>query len=146
MKMHSFIGSWQLKAFELRTTKGSCTKPFGDNPKGLLIYTQNGEVSVHLHQTERSLFAKNGYLTGTDSEIKAAFESYIAYYGAYEIDEDKKLITHHLHGSILPNQSNTILRRYFEFSNLGTILQLKTEPMQVGEDEMIGVLSWTKNA
>lgn len=144
--MNAFVGSWQLKAFELRTTNGNCNKPFGNNPKGLIIYTQNGDMSVQLHQAERSLFAKNGYLAGTDSEIKTAFESYIAYYGTYEIDENKKLITHHLHGSILPNQSNTILQRYFEFSDQGTSLHLKTEPMQVGEEKMIGILSWSKNA
>jgi hypothetical protein len=74
------------------------------------------------------------------------FESYIAYYGTYEIDEAKKLITHHLHGSILPNQSNTILRRYFEFTDQSTTLHLKTEPMQIGEEEMIGIFSWLKNA
>jgi hypothetical protein len=144
IKLKKFIGNWKLKSFELKAEDGGVSRPFGDTPKGLISYSQNGMMSVQLHHSERPRFAQDGFQAGTDSEIRAAFETYVAYYGTYEVNEEKKFVTHHLQGSLIPNQSNSLQRRYFEFLENGAILQLKSEPMPVAGAQLVGVFLWSK--
>jgi hypothetical protein len=48
---------------------------------------------------------------GTDHEVRAAFEGYIAYFGSYTVDEASSLVIHHVEGSLMPNWIGTPQKR-----------------------------------
>jgi len=75
-------------------------------------------------------------------EIKSAFEGFVGYYGAYEVDEEQGTVTHHLEGSSFPNWVGTDQRRFFEFS--GSRLTLSTPPIAFGGQDVTGVLIWER--
>ncbi|MSQ14770.1 MAG: hypothetical protein EXR50_02775 [Dehalococcoidia bacterium] len=60
----------------------------------------------------------------TDQEIRAAYTSYIAYFGRYEVDDEKKTVTHHVAGNLNPTTIGLAQVRGFELS--GNRITLRT--------------------
>jgi len=58
----------------------------------------------------------------TTEEKAAAFNSYAAYYGTYIINEAAGTITHHIEGSLNPNDVGKNFVRYFKLSGNRVIL------------------------
>jgi len=92
----------------------------------------------------RLKFFSGDPLGGTLEEIKEAFEGFYAYCGTYEVNAEKRTVTHHLKASGFPNWEGTDQLRYFEFS--GTRLILKTEPIPALGTEWIVSLIWEQMA
>ncbi len=84
----SIKGVWKLVSFKIELSNGEKIYPFGEKVKGLLIYTEK-YMSGKLMSFDRPNFVIADPLKGTLTEIKKAFEEFIAYYGKYEIDEVK---------------------------------------------------------
>lgn len=93
---------------------------------------------------ERPAFAINDQMKGTPEEIKAAFEGFIAYFGTYEINEEKGTVIHHVRGSSFPNWVGSDQIRFYEFS--GDRLTLRTPPMQAGGITVTSLLIWERIA
>ena len=72
MRKTDVIGSWRLVSYEA-AAKGDVIYPMGKNAIGVLDYSADGKVSVHIMG-----------------------EGYFAYYGDYTVDERASTITHHL--------------------------------------------------
>ena len=110
-----FVGTWKLVAFEGRLA-----------PKrdwaGLLIYDATGHMAAQLLPLDRPKFASGNRLQGTQEEIKAAFDGYVAYFGPYEVNEAEGVVIHHVIGSIFPNDVGRDNVRYYEFSSDRLIL------------------------
>jgi len=104
------------------------------------MYDANGHVSVHMMRRDRPAFASGDLHDGTPMEIKSAFEGFVAYYGAYEVNQDEGTVTHHIEGSLFPNWVGLAQRRFFEFS--GNRLTLSTPPILVGGQQVTAVLIW----
>lgn len=142
--MNRFNGCWLLVSAELRHPGGLSRKILGENPSGLLLYSEKFTVAVQMHHSTRDNFFKNDQLSGTGDEIKSAFESYFAYYGTYDVDESCQTVSHHLKGSLFPNQVNTTARRFYEFGNGDRTLTLKTDLIKLDGNQFVGVLVWSK--
>ncbi len=76
--------------------------PYGSHPKGLLIYDEQGNVAVQLLRAERQRFSTEDKSQGSDHDIRGAFTSYEAYFGAYEIDGHEGTVTHRLEAALFP--------------------------------------------
>jgi Lipocalin-like domain len=104
-----FVGAWELVAFEGKLV-----------PKrdwsGLLMYDTTGHMAAQLLPLDRQKFASGNRLQGTQEEIKAAFDGYFAYFGAYEVNEAEGVVIYHVKGSIFPNDVGKDNIRYYEFS------------------------------
>ncbi|MBT3312405.1 MAG: lipocalin-like domain-containing protein [Desulfobacterales bacterium] len=138
-----FIGTWTLVSSEFRTTEdGEVAYPLGENAKGLLTYDRCGYMSAHLMRSDRSVFNSDEHLKGTPQEIREAFEGYTAYYGKYKVDNVKGIVTHYVEGSLLPNWIGSEQERFFEINERN--LTLKTHPMKLGKNDMVGVLLWER--
>ena len=99
------VGNW---IFVSSTTKGEDGGPaWGANPKGLLIFAENGRYSSHLMRSDRPKFGANNRAKGTPEEYRAATVGNVSSFGAYTVDEAKKTFTIRFEGSSYPN-----LRRY----------------------------------
>ena len=69
------IGSWVLKSFVIEDPQ-QVMEPWGDNARGLLIYTASGTMSVSINkEIEKSL----------DNKAEDIFDSILFYAGTYEI-------------------------------------------------------------
>lgn len=115
------VGTWRLLAFERHAPSGEVTTPFGPSPLGSLVYTAGGRVSVHLLQPGRPAFAAGTFRSGSDAEVRAAFEGYFGYYGRYTIEAKEGAdgtvigsVTHQVEGCAFPNYVGTDRTRTLE--------------------------------
>jgi hypothetical protein len=82
------IGAWHLEHIDSPEPEG---KPSGNpQPKGMLIYTRDGHMSVQLMYPKSANNQSNEYVQ----------DRYEASFGSYEVDEVKHMLTHHVQGSI----------------------------------------------
>ncbi len=138
-----FLGSWRLISNEFKYEDGTISHPMGKKSIGLLIYEPN-HMAVQIMNPERKAFRSMSQYNGTDTEIRSAFEGYMAYFGKYSIDEDKKIIYHHVDVSLFPNWIAGDQIRHYEFSDNNTRLSLRTQPIEAKKGTITGYLFWEK--
>ena len=143
MAADKFTGTWRLLACEGQWSDGRVSKPYGDEPGGLLMYDGAGSFSGQIMARERPDFATGNLLKGSDAEVRAAFEGYVAYYGSYTVDETEGLMIHEVEGSFFPNWIGERQVRKFEFSDDGR-LQLSTLPIKGAHADLTVVLLWER--
>jgi Lipocalin-like domain len=82
------IGAWHLVHIDL---PGPDRKPMPlAQPKGMLLYTRDGHVSVQLMYPSSAHAPSNEYV----------LNGYEASFGSYDVDEATHTLTHHVQGSI----------------------------------------------
>ena len=105
------VGTW---TFVSSTTKNPDGSPaWGSNPKGLVIFTENGRYSSQLMRSDRPKFASKNRTTGTPEENKAAVQGAISSFGTYSVDEANKTFTIRYEASSYPNLEGTEQKRPF---------------------------------
>lgn len=82
------VGAWHLVAMD--TGDASAQSASGAEPAGILIYTQDGHMSVQLMYPASAHAPENEYVRG----------GYEASFGTYDVDEAKRVLTHHVQGSV----------------------------------------------
>jgi hypothetical protein len=98
------VGTWNLVIAEITAADGKKTLPFGDKPKGQIIFTADGHFSqVHISSGLPKI-ASNNRLAGTDADNKAIVQGTLSLFGTYSVDEDKKTLTFNIVASTFPNQ------------------------------------------
>ena len=106
------------------------------------MYDGNGRFSGQIMARERPGFVTGNLLKGTDDEVRAAFEGYVAYYGSYSLDERQGLMVHTVEGSFFPNWVGDVQIRAYEFR--GETLQLSTMPIKGSRADLTVVLVWER--
>lgn len=114
-----FVGAWKLVTVGNRRR---LRDRMGEAPRGLLIYDASGYMSVQTFDSDRPNFASNDVEAHTLEELRAAFNGYTAYFGAYEVDPRRGIVIHHVQGSLFPNNVGGDQIRYFKFSGDRLIL------------------------
>lgn len=139
------IGTWKLiNACSIRQSDGEVEYPFGKQSVGQIMYDSAGNMSVVIMRPERPKSSMNDKSQATNEEIKSAFDGFEAYFGTYEIDEEKEIVSHHIVGSLFPNWEGMTQTRFAEFS--GNQLTLKTPPMPYGGATVTGTLIWERKS
>jgi hypothetical protein len=87
------IGTWSFVVAEVTAPGGNKSFPFGQTPKGILIFTPDGHFSDIKVASEAPRLASNNRLGGTPDEYTAIARQSVASTGTYTIDEAKKTIT-----------------------------------------------------
>ena len=116
MDRKPFVGTWRLESFEGRGEDGEVSYLSGGKVAGLLAYDEKGNMIVQVVNQGRPRFASGAMRCGTPDEIKAAFEGNIAYFGTYDVDEEKRVVVHHVTGCSFPNWVGVDNTRSFCFS------------------------------
>ena len=95
------IGAWHLVHIE---SPGPDSQAGAPEPKGMLIYTQDGHVSVQLMYPGAARSLSNEYVRG----------GYEASFGSFTINERTHTLTHHVLGSVTGDQlvGKDLARRY----------------------------------
>lgn len=142
MDREKFLGAWKLISIDIRYAEGNVVSVYGENPAGMITYTDDGKASVHLMDRRRPKFSGNDKSQGTPEETKSAVVGYEAYFGSFEIDEENNSITHHVEGALFPNWIGTDQLRFYEFNNGNLILT--TPKIPYSGTTLVGVLTWER--
>jgi len=134
------LGSWKLVSFHVKSADGRITYPWGREVAGYITYTDQGRVLVAIMRDNRPKQSSEDIWGGTAEEKAAAYETYISYAGAYEIQGDK--VVHHVEVSLFPNWVGTELVRFLELE--GERLFLNTAPVLVSGIMQTGHLVWER--
>jgi hypothetical protein len=105
------VGTWTFVSSTTKLADGSAA--WGTNPKGLLIFTDNGRYSSHIVRSDRAKFKSNNRGQGTPDENKAMALGTISSFGTYAVNEANKTYTIRYEGSSYPNQEGTESLRPF---------------------------------
>jgi hypothetical protein len=109
------IGAWRLAAIT-----GPDGKPVTTGlPKGMLIYTRDGHLSVQLMYPKSAASLSNEYV----------HDGYEASFGSYDVKEATHILTHHVIGS---NTCDLLvgkdLPRVYQFSANGNLIIKSANP------------------
>ena len=142
MNSTNFVGTWKLISFESRLSSGEVRHPLGPEPIGRIIYDGKGNMAVILTRSDRSSMASPDKKRASLQEKGAALDSFEAYFGTYDVDEARQVVTHHVEGALFPNWVGTAQERFYLFA--GDRLELSTAPIAYGGDTAEAVLVWQR--
>ena len=97
------VGTWDFVVAEITAADGKKSFPFGETPKGVLIFTPEGRFSQIHVASDVPKIASGNRLTGTAEENAAILHRSLALFGSYTVDEEKKTVTFHIVSSTFPN-------------------------------------------
>jgi hypothetical protein len=97
------VGTWQFVVAEVVAPDGKKTLPFGETPKGILIFTTDGHFSQIHVASDVPKFASGNRLTGTPEEYSTIMRRSLSVFGTYTVDEAKKTVTYKIVSSTFPN-------------------------------------------
>lgn len=136
-------GTWKLVSWKIDLGDGKLAdSPYGASPAGWIMYHPDGHVCVMVARADRPKFVANSALGGTPEEIKAAFEGYAGYCGAYEVNTQERTVVHRLEHSWFPNWIGTQQKRFFEVS--GNRVTLSTPPITGFGGTQVHRLVWER--
>lgn len=118
-------GRWRLVSYEARSEQGAVRHPMGSDASGVLQYTSDRKVSVHI--------------------MTRSADRYFAYYGDYEVDEARGAVTHVIELSSDPGFVGARNLRFAELDGDGAQLTLSGPMSFDGEAHTIRVV-WVREA
>ena len=84
----ALTGAWHLVRIDAPAPDGNAAAI--PQPKGMLIYTRDGHMSVQLMYPKSANWPDNEYV----------LDGYEASFGSYDVDAANHIVTHHVQGSI----------------------------------------------
>lgn len=143
--LENFVGTWRLLHCKLFNTSGIELVDPLHSASGLLMYTNEGLMSVQIMGPDHENSIKGNMLEASPELFEQSFKNYIAYYGPYNINEKEKIVTHTVLGSLWPNIINKTLLRRFEFKNENTLVLSNVEPETfVTIEPVTRYLTWSR--
>jgi hypothetical protein len=111
------IGAWRLAHINSPGQDGKSTD--ARQPRGMLIYTRDGHMSVQLMYPKSANAQSNEYV----------LNGYEASFGSYDVDEAKHLLTHHVQGSVTGDLLvGKDLPRIYQFTADGKLIIRSARP------------------
>lgn len=137
------VGAWRLESWTVGySDRDDFSYPYGEDPQGLLVYSDDGWMSACIARNDRALFADNvNYRKVPDADKGQAFSSYFHYAGRYRVLEGD--VIHYVTHSLNPNFPGSEQLRHAELDGLTLVLSGKD---QVGEVTRFHSLVWHRTA
>jgi hypothetical protein len=125
------IGTWQLESWTVGySDREDFTTPFGEDPKGLLLYTEDDWMSASIARSDRQTLPQdNPFRKIPEEKLAQAYLSYFHYAGRYRVVEGD--VVHYVTQSLNPNFVGTEQLRHAELDGQTLVLS--------GRDEAGGV-------
>lgn len=106
-------GTWKLLAADVIRPDGQTVADYGPSPRGIAIFTADGQYVVEIYRAERTRFASNDRARGTPEEYREAALSTSTHFGQYSVDAAKGTITFAITSASYPNLDRTTQVRPF---------------------------------
>lgn len=107
------VGTWKLVAADVVRPDGRTVEDYGSSPRGIAVFTADGQYVVEIYRAERTRFASNDKSRGTPEEYKEAALSISTHFGRYTVDRAKGTIAFAITSASFPNLDGTTQVRPF---------------------------------
>ena len=97
------VGTWNFVVAEVMAADGKKSFPFGETPKGLLVFTAEGRFAQIHVAGDVPKIASNNRMTGTADEYAAIMRRSLSVFGTWTVDEANKTVTYNIASSSFPN-------------------------------------------
>ena len=134
-----FNGTYELIEKYSIKTDGTKIHPWGEDVKGMIIYTDT-HVSAQLGVRKRRTFSDFNFRDAAVDEAQEAFTTYIAYFGTYEVKNG--YVIHDVQQSLFPNWIGHKVKRYYRFDEDMLYLEAKEITQTTGLEKT--VLVWRR--
>ena len=112
------IGAWLLVSFQSTLPDGRVVSPMGRRAEGSIIYSADGMVSVNLSNFGRARGNEGTLWQSLDDPLVGPVaRGYMAYSGAFEVDEERAMARHHFDLCLDPALVGTLQERHIRFVN-----------------------------
>src|SRR5207302_2951545 len=81
------VGTWNFVVAEVTAPDGKKSFPFGETPKGILIFTADGRFAQFHVASDVPKIASNNRLTATPEEYAEIMRRSLSVFGTYTVDE-----------------------------------------------------------
>ncbi len=95
-------GTWRIVSATVEEN-GKIHRPYGDNPRGMLVFTKDMHFIEVLTDGDAPPFASNARGGGTDEENRRAMGSSIGFFGRYTVDAEGRFAGNEVEGATFPN-------------------------------------------
>jgi hypothetical protein len=108
------LGTWHFVVAEVTAPDGTKSLPFGPSPRGIVIFTPDGNFAqIHI-ASEVPKIASGNRLAAAPEEYAGIMKGTIAQFGTYTVDEEKKTFTYKITASTFPNWDGILQTRLIE--------------------------------
>src|SRR5262245_13384367 len=101
----TFVGVWRLVYSISIGPNGATEYPFGDDAIGYIYYSDTGIMAVQISRRDRRPSVNHASLP----------HEYLAYFGRYEIDVERRAIRHFVEGQLFVGDHSELLERRYRF-------------------------------
>src|SRR5258707_2355323 len=124
------VGTWNFVVAEVTAPDGKKSFPFGETPKGILIFTADGRFAQIHVAGDVPKIASNNRMTATPEEYAAIMRRSLSVFGTWTVDEANKTVTYHIVSSSFPNWRGEAQTRVID--KLTTEAVVNTNPNVAG--------------
>lgn len=108
------VGTWDFVVAEVTAPDGKKTFPFGETPKGILIFAADGRfANIHI-ASDVPKITSNNRLTGTPEEYAEIMRRSVSLFGTYTVDETRKTVTYNIVAASFPNMQGEAQTRVID--------------------------------
>lgn len=125
MTKPQIAATWTLNTWRRMGGDGNWMYPFGEHPRGILIYTEDGSMAVQMVAADRARLDTDDAIGGDAEQRAGAYSTCLAYFGTFEVHADK--VIHRVDSALFPNWSNTEQARPFVLRGDRLSLQVKDD-------------------
>jgi hypothetical protein len=99
----AIVGTWNFVIAEVTAPDGKKSFPFGETPRGILIFTADGHFGQIHVAGDVPKIASNNRLTGTAEEYAEIMRRSLSVFGTYTLDEGNRTVTYNIVSGSFPN-------------------------------------------
>ena len=112
-----FVGAWSLIAVENTNADGSKALPYGENPVGLLVFTDAGDYALQILKAARPKVAAGDKNKATPDENVALVQGNNSHFGMYTVHPEKHTIAFDVQHAFYPNWEGNVQVRSYKLEN-----------------------------
>lgn len=111
------VGTWIVRAIEITDSAGRTIET--SRPVGMIVYTPEGRMAVQIMVLPRPVVppvpeGPDEVTAWSSEQVRRVVATYDAYFGTYEVDEVRHIVTHHVEGELRPNYVGSAYARRYE--------------------------------
>lgn len=140
------LGAWRIIDAETVNVTTGVKTPWLGRPRpysGIIMYLPNGLMSVQIGAARGAPRTGAGFGALSDDETRSYAETWYAYYGRFEIDEEKSQVRHFVEGSLFAFETGATLVRTVSLND--GVLSLRTvDLLTLPEGQTYNQLTWAR--
>jgi hypothetical protein len=135
-------GTWTLVSVINIYPDGSKIYPYGEAPKGMLIFDKTGNYAIQILKAARDKIASGDKNKCTPEENAMLVQGSNSHFGRYTMDETEHTVTFAVENAFYPNWEGTVQKRSYKFSG-DTLSYVVTHTTQ-GGGSVIAEVAWRR--